>query len=220
MGIGPGVGLATRQLVQAGTSVTAVEPAPALAAHLRSRLPQVRIIEAAFEDAPLAEASFDLALAAMSFDWVDETLGLPKLGKVLVPGGWTALWWTLWGEPARPDRLGQAAAALHGQSASAANKPGRPQYELDADARFADLRERAQLEQVSHEAIPWTIEMDAAQVRAHYASMIAIRRRAPDEQRKLLDALKALVRDRFGGKAERHFLTVLYAGRRPRGSEA
>jgi hypothetical protein len=77
------------------------------------------------------------------------------------------------------------------------------------------LRSLAGLAEIDYEAIPWTIEMGAEQVRAHYASMIAVRRRPEPERLVLLDALVNLVNDEFGGMVERHFLTVIYSGREP-----
>jgi SAM-dependent methyltransferase len=214
--VGPGTGRATRHLLQAGAHVLGVEPDPNLAAHLRDQLPEVEVIESDFERAPLDHRAFDLAVAAMAFHWVDQSAGLPKLGRLVVPGGWVALWWTLWGDPDRPDAFGLAAERLdERRTESEANEPGRPKFELDAEARLWDLERLAGLIEVDREAISWSIEMDADQVRAHYASMIGVRRRPPEEQERFLDAVANLVTGEFGGKVERNFLTVMYTGRRP-----
>jgi SAM-dependent methyltransferase len=214
--IGPGTGRATHRLLAAGAHVLGVEPDPTLAAHLRDRYPEVEVIECDFETAPLDDQAFDLAVAAMAFHWVDQSVGLPKLGRLVTPGGWVALWWTLWGDPDRPDAFALAAQQLDDRrTESEANEPGRPQFELDAEARVSDLESQAGLVDVSQEAVRWSIEMDAAQVRAHYASMIGVRRRSPEEQERFLHAVADLVTSEFGGKVERNFLTVLYTGRRP-----
>lgn len=65
------------------------------------------------------------------------------------------------------------------------------------------------------EFIPWTTTMNAAQVRDHYASMIAVRRQPLRAQRELLDELNRVVETDFGGSVQRNFLTVMYSGRRP-----
>jgi len=218
--IGPGTGMATLHLLEAGASVVGIEPDPALARYLRRRVPQAEVIEAAFEDVDLPPASFDLAVAAMSFHWVDQAIGLRKLTPLLRPGAWAALWWTLWRDPDRPDAFGEAATRLHGETPSAANEHGRPQFELDTEGRISDLRSLAGLTEVSHEAIHWSIEVDAKQVRAHYASMIAIQRRPDAERIRLLSALADLVTNDFGGKVERNFLTIFYSGRRPSSSSS
>jgi SAM-dependent methyltransferase len=93
---GPGSGQVTRHLVDAGAHVTAVEPDPAMGEFLRKSLPQgaIEVIESTFEDAPLGDESFDLVVAATSFHWVDPSMGLPKIGRVVRSEGWVALWWT------------------------------------------------------------------------------------------------------------------------------
>src|SRR5690349_15065291 len=63
--IGPGTGLATRRLLEAGASpLTVVEPDARLVAKLKQRSPEVTIVNAAFEDADLTPAMFDLGCAA------------------------------------------------------------------------------------------------------------------------------------------------------------
>src|SRR5450631_2230446 len=71
---GPGSGQVTRHLVAAGAHVTAVEPDPSMGEFLRSSLlpGSVQVIESTFEDALLADHSFDLMVAATSFHWVDQ----------------------------------------------------------------------------------------------------------------------------------------------------
>lgn len=128
--------------------------------------------------------------------------GLPKLARLLRPGGLASLWWTLCRVPERPYAFGIAAARLHGETPSAPNEPGRPQFEPDVDGRISDLRSLAGLVEVDYEAIPWSFEMDAEQVRAHYESMIAVRRRPDAERRWPLDALAELVTEDFGWKVE------------------
>jgi hypothetical protein len=58
-----------------------------------------------FEEADITLAGFDLAVAATSFHWVDQKLGLSKLGRAIRPGGWVALWWTLFRDPDQPDEF-------------------------------------------------------------------------------------------------------------------
>lgn len=103
--IGPGTGRVTRRLFRLGAIVTAVEPDPRLAENLATVMAGrwVNVVASSFEDAPLADNGFDAAVAAMSFHWVDQDVGLAKLGRVLRPKGWVALWWTVFGDPDRPD---------------------------------------------------------------------------------------------------------------------
>src|ERR1700742_1953770 len=51
--VGPGTGLATRPLLAAGAQVTAVEPDERLAKVLKGRSPEVKVVNAIFENAVL-----------------------------------------------------------------------------------------------------------------------------------------------------------------------
>ena len=68
-----------------------------MASYLRSTAAsdELDVVTSSLEDAEVADAAFDLAVAATSFHWVDQEVGLSKLGHALKPGGWVALWWTL-----------------------------------------------------------------------------------------------------------------------------
>jgi SAM-dependent methyltransferase len=214
--IGPGTGRVTRRLVDLGAVVTAVEPDPGLSRYLgdETARQQVEVLQSSFEDADLADAAFDAIVAAMSFHWVDPTVGLPKLGRVVRPGGWVALWWTVFGDPERPDPFADASTALLEAHDAVVSLP-QPQYELDVAARTGDLRDGAGCVEVEGELIRWTIRLDPRAVGALYGSMIRVRRLPSGEREELLDALEAIATADFGGIVERPFVTAIYTGRRP-----
>jgi SAM-dependent methyltransferase len=213
--IGPGPGLVTRHLVAVGARVVAVEPDQGFAEYLGRAMPDVRVVRAPFEEAD-AGAGFDAVVAATSFHWLKQSVALPKLGDVLRPGGWAAIWWTLFSDPYREDPLLAAATAVLGF------EPGQHRagsaFQLDTDARCEDLRRGAGLVDVAAELIAWDLAMGADQVRALFNSLIAVRQ-LPDEQRaRVLDTVTRLVDDRFGGVAVRPHLTALYVGRKGQNS--
>jgi SAM-dependent methyltransferase len=212
--IGAGTGLVTRRLVAAGASVVAVEPDANMAAHLAGAVSgDVQIIRGTFEQAALPQDRFDLAVAATSFHWVDQAAGLPKLGQVIRPGGWAAVWWHIFDDPERQDDFRDALQALTGDG-----DPGghhNVQFELDAAARCRDLAGLAGMTDVSGNLIRWTAELDTAQLRALYASMIRIRRLPADDQQRILDQISFLADQNFAGRVQRPFITAMYTGRRP-----
>ena len=112
--IGPGTGQATRRLLKLGAKpLVGVEPDPALAAYLeKSAGNRLDLHIVPLEDAQLPARTFDLAVAASSFHWVDEELGLAKVFVALRPGGWWAMWWTLFGEAGKPDAFIAATTPL------------------------------------------------------------------------------------------------------------
>jgi SAM-dependent methyltransferase len=212
--IGPGTGLVTRRLLAAGARVVAVEPDQNMAAHLATAVSSdVEIIPGTFEQAHLPDDRFDLALAATSFHWVDQSAGIPKLGRVIRPGGWAALWWTIFDDPDRQDAFRDALRARTGDGDPGGQRNAR--FQLDAAARCRDLAERAGLTDVTGKLIRWTAELDTAQTRALYASMIKIRRLPADDQQHILHQISRLADHDFAGRVQRPFMTAMYTGRRP-----
>jgi SAM-dependent methyltransferase len=214
--IGPGTGRVTRRLLDLGARVSAVEPDPRLAEYLAAQTEGhgVKVIAASFEHAPLIDHSFDVAVAAMSFHWVDQQIGLSKLGRVIRPHGWAALWWTVFGDPDRPDPFNDATKKLLEEDG---NLPPshQPQFELDAVQRTWDLTNRAGLVDAESELIRWNIRLNPDAVRALYGSMIRIRRRPRDERERLLDIIATTAAQEFGGVVNRPFVTAVYTARRP-----
>ena len=212
---GPGTGQVTRHLMAVGAHVTAVEPDPAMARYLRNSMADkdIEVIESAFEDVMAEDDSFDLAVAATSFHWVDQSVGLSKLRRIVKPGGWVALWWTIFGDADRSDPFHEATHSLLG------NDPGRyvrmSRFQLDRKERESDLRRLAGLVNVSSELIPWTARMDPLGVRALYASLINVIRLPTEVRESVLDALESMAANTFGGIVERPFVTVIYTGERP-----
>ncbi len=83
-------------------------------------------------------------------------------------------------------------------------------------AAYQALLDGAGLTDVIAERTPWTARLDAAAIRALYASTIAIRRLPDAERDRVLDELERIARDDFGGRVDRPMITGLYAARRAR----
>lgn len=184
--VGPGTGQATARLAEAGAGVVAVEPDPSLAALLTEKvrgLPNVSVHVAPFEEIDLPAASFDLGIAATSFHWIDPAAGLPKVRKLLAPGGWWAMWWTVFQDAGRPDPFYEATdqiLAPLGRS-PAAGVPGGPPFALDLNRRRAELK-AAGMVNVEAEIIPWTARLDTKEIRSLYATFSLIACLPPKER--------------------------------------
>jgi len=67
---------------------------------------------------------------------------------------------------------------------------------------------------VSGNQIRWTAELDTAQLRALYASMIRIRRLPAGDQRRIPDQISLLGDHDFADRVRRPLITAMYTGRR------
>ena len=214
--VGPGTGQATRRLLEYGADVVALEPDPRLASFLRERLDErVEVRETILEDAELDPSSFDLAAAASSFHWVDEGAGLAKLHHALRPGGWVAIWWTVFGIDDDHDAFIEATSPLlEGLASSPSRSPGGKPYALDTEARIEALHE-AGFEDTGHETTRWSTSWDTAGIRALYGSFSPIARLDEARRSEILDGVARIAQEDFGGRVERTLRTSLYTARRP-----
>ena len=82
--IGCGTGQATLPLARRSYRILCIELGANLATVARHKLrayPQVEVRTGAFEDRPVEEAAFDLALSATAFHWIDPAIAYPKTAR-------------------------------------------------------------------------------------------------------------------------------------------
>jgi len=217
--VGPGTGQATRRLVLLGADpLVALEPNPALAAYLDGSLgARVDIWVVALEEAELPAAHFDLAVAASSFHWVEEEVGLEKLFDAVRPGGWVALWWTLFGEPGKPDAFIKATSPLldNLRASPTRGAEGRPAHALDTEVRLGALG-AAGFEDANHEILRWNASWDTQGIRALYGTFSPIARLDETRKTEILDGVAEIAERDFGGRVSRTLVTSLYTAHRPK----
>lgn len=110
--LGAGTGQLTRQLVQRGGDVVAVEPSEGMRRQLARRLPGVRALAGSAERIPLDDAAVDAVLVAQAWHWVDVRQAVPEVARVLVaPGGRLGLVWNIRDE--REDWVAQLGRIMH-----------------------------------------------------------------------------------------------------------
>ena len=210
--IGAGSGRVTRRLNAMGASVVAVEPDGMFAALLRDSIAGLEVHEAPFEDADLPDDAFDIAVAATSFHWVEQDVGLPKLRRVLRRGGHVALWWEKIGDPCRSNVFLDATRSLWPEPSSPPDE--RPPYQLDVDGWKASL-ERVGIEGFEAEIIRDTVRLDAPRLRALFATWTVFLRLPLAEREPLLDRIAGVVDTDLDGVAELPSVVAVYAGRKP-----
>lgn len=218
--VGAGSGQATGMLLDAGASVVAVELSADLAELLATKHDgeslEVRV--GAFEDQEFATGSVDVVASATAFHWVPAQPGLQKSAEALVDGGWLALWWTVYGDPARRDPFHEALqpilerlepSLLEVPSAGNPSLAALP-YGLDTDARIAEVDATHRFGTVAHELIPWVGRHRPEQIRALFATFSPWLALPAKRRGIVLDAVEQLARHEFAGVVERPYLTSIY----------
>lgn len=211
--IGPGTGIATRELLRLGADpLVAIEPDERLAGYLRENLtsPALSIENVTFEETNLSPARFDLGVAATSFHWLEQDLALEKVAQALRPGGWFAMWWNVFG--AKHDQFYDALEPIMKPIEHPLGK-SVDSFSDDMAARIGDLRSKCRFGDVKAETFRENVALDAARIRALFSSFSPIRMLAPERQIKILDEIEQVARDRFDNRVEREVRTIVYTAR-------
>ena len=91
--VGAGTGKLTRQLLDRGLEVTAVDPSEEMLTVLRRVAPRAEARSGTAERIPLPDGSADLVVAAQSWHWADPEVGSREFARVLRAGGTAGLVW-------------------------------------------------------------------------------------------------------------------------------
>lgn len=83
--VGCGPGNLTSQLAEVGHEVVGVDPSPSMLE--RARKKGLRVVLAAAESLPFADACADVVTAATAFHWFDADRAVPEMRRVLGPDG-------------------------------------------------------------------------------------------------------------------------------------
>ena len=148
--VGSGPGVLTAELVrrQGSALVSAVDPAGSFVAAVRERLPGVDVRQAAAEQLPYPDGTFDAALAQLVVHFMaDPVAGLREMGRVCRPGGTVAACvWDYAGGRAPLTLFWQAARELDSSAAGESELAGTRQghlAELSVLAGLGRVRETA-----------------------------------------------------------------------------
>jgi hypothetical protein len=218
--IGPATGLVTGRLAALGAEpLVAIEPDARLADYLADALHNERALDlrrATFENVELEDGRFDLGVAATSFHCLEQREALRKVACALRPGGWWAMWWTVFGDPAVPDPFHDATVSFLerlGRNPSAGASGIWP-FALEQDARLSDLGAEHLYDRIEVDLTRTTIVLSPEEVRGLYATFSTITMLSRDMRTRVLDELVRIATDEFGGRVERHLVTVLYTAQR------
>lgn len=197
--IGAGAGLATGLMLDRGSDVVALEPGRRLAAILSEVAPAADVLVAGLEDAELADADFDSAVAATAMHWVDLSVALPKLHRALRPGGLLAVWRTVFGDDSVETDFRKVVGAIVARRGKSGPAP-EPRPTVD------ELTTGGWFDHVRTEHWRWSIELDAEEVGRLFATFSDWTTAEAAEAEQAVEDL--------GGRVTEHHQTVLHVVRR------
>lgn len=215
--IGCGTGQATLLFARRGYRIQCVELGANLAAVARRNLapyPSAQVWVGAFEDWPLVEESFDLAVSATAFHWVDPAVGYPKVARALAPGGALALFWNKPDPVAEDDGFEAAVQSVyqrHAPALAAANRP--PSSEGEAE-QVAEIEQTGLFGPVTVRRYRWAEVYDAARYLRLLETYSDHATLDPITRSRLHEGIGALIGERFGGRVTKGYLTLLYLAHR------
>jgi SAM-dependent methyltransferase len=211
--LGPGTGQATSELLARGADVVAVEPGAGLAAVLTERCggERLRVVVADIEHADLPPGAYDLAVSATAFHWVDPGRALPKVASLLAPGGYLAVWWTVFGDPERPTDFRRALDDIYARHLPDERRDHTP-GPLRVESWSDELRRGGWFGEVSVDLIRWTQQLTVASARSLWSSFPNVGELPAPRREAFLDDLAATVGE-HGGLVADPRVTAVYRAR-------
>ncbi len=215
--MGPGTGQATRSLLARGGSVTAVELGTNLASYLAQKYagePRLRVVNAAFEDAPVPEGAFDLVFAATAYHWVTPEARFARPHALLRERGVLAVVDTVQvrdeADRGYFERSQHIYARYWDDQATF-----RPAPEPDAEPPILDeMRANGLFEDVRLWRYLWDQRYDVDAYLNLVRSYSNTAQLPPEERARFLDDLREFVAAEEGGMVLRPLVVTLVAGRR------
>lgn len=214
--IGPGTGQATLPMAERGYRVTAVELGANLAAVARRNLvefPLVDVQVGAFEEWEPPAQPFDLVMCVSAFHWLDHDVALPKIARLLRPGG--ALAYTTGGHV----EGGTSQFFVDVQECYVRHMPGTPvglrsdppenvaleSSIADASGLFEPAEHRRHLWLRDFTTQTYIDELNT------YSAKLAL---SEENRDTLLSCIRAMIDGRYGGRITKAYLTDLHVVRR------
>jgi SAM-dependent methyltransferase len=187
--VGAGTGIATRQLLERGASVVAIDRGPEV---LRRAAARTAGLAAAVADGavlPVRDESIDLICFAQAWHWLDESTRVGEAHRVLGAGGRWAAWWS----QARADDEAWFDAYWSRVERSC---PGTHRAQRDTD--WGTTVAIPGLFEVGEPVVvPWTRDVTAAEWMTDQVSHSYVVALPGDERARLVHDLGAIVDERF-----------------------
>jgi SAM-dependent methyltransferase len=195
--LGAGTGKLTRDLVETGADVIAIEPGEAMREQLEQSVVGAKVLRGAAEAIPLPDASVDAITIGQAFHWFRHEEAVPELHRVLRPRRGVALLWnSREGEAPIQKEIGELIA---------------PWVRRDRHApdSWKKLKLRGLFGPVEEREFAFVDELDEDALAERIASISFIAAAPEAARRELDEAVREVVRRR-GGRVDFPYVTAVY----------
>lgn len=209
--VGPGTGQATRDLLERGASVHAVEIGAAMAARLRSNLPadRLRVTVGDFEVVDIAAASADAVVSATAYHWISRRAQTHRPATILRPGGVLAIVDLIQVDASEDDGFFTACQPIYERYGQGhAGPPAATRATVDPPIRRV-VEEDGRFGSVTVRRYDWNQTYTASQYRRLMLSYSGTQMMDEADRTGLLDDIEACIREDFGGFVTRPLVVTL-----------
>ena len=218
--IGCGTGQATVPFARRGYRVLCVELGENLAAVARRNLgayPRTEVHVGPFEEWRPLEATFDLAVSATAFHWLDPEVAYPRVASALGEGGALALFWNVHVHTDADGGFFEQVQKIYDRETPEIVGPedykGPPQPEK-VPSRTPEIETSGLFEVEATRNYRWDQTYDAAGYLGVLNTYSGHRSLGDDAHERLFRGIADLTEQRFGGSITKGYLTTLYVARK------
>jgi SAM-dependent methyltransferase len=217
--IGCGTGQATVPLAHRGYHILCIELGARLAAVARRNLDaysQVEVHIGAFEDWPVEEGAFDLALSATAFHWIDPAIAYQKTARALKPTGAIALFWHVHVQSEASQGFFEEVQSIYQREIpeQETSFQSLPWPDEVAEPVKAEIEQTDLFGEVTVRRYRWNVTYDATS----YLRLLDTysNHRVLDNQRhaRLFRDIADLINTRYHGQITKGYLAILYVAHR------
>jgi trans-aconitate methyltransferase len=220
--VGPGTGQATRDLLDRGARVHAIEIGSAMADILRANLPSERlqISVGDYEELVIPARSADAVFSATAYHWVSPTAQVDRPATILKPGALIAIVDLVHVDAPEDKGFFAAIQPIYQQYGGGHAGPPAPTRDtvdppmrqaLEADHRFVDVQVRR---------YDWDQTYSAADFRKLMVSYSGTQMMDEADRTGLLDDIESFAHEQFDGRVTRPLVVTLTTARLASGPTA
>jgi SAM-dependent methyltransferase len=218
--IGCGTGQATVPFARRGYRIVCIELGENMAAVARRNLegyPNAEVRTGVFEESPLQEGAFDLAISATAFHWLDPAVAYPKTARALRDRGSLALFWNVHVHSDASEGFFEATQRIYEREAPEIVGPedykGLPRSHQVPD-RTEEIQNTGFFGSILARHYRWDETYDAEGYLRVLSTYSGHRSLNDDTRERLFRGIVDLIDNRFGGRIVKGYLTTLYVAKR------